>query len=1418
MPEAIPLNPAFSHALTTALYIEGVKCHFSTAQLLAEEGSTPVLYFTVPATPEMRRIANRARVHFIATEPAPPYAVVVMGEYELAERGFDKSTDARSLVFTATHVTGHLDQYPLTTLNHTTSAKALGGSMDLTESLLSSSTGSVLEYFEPVRLKDALVEFNKTVTTDTAYAAAKVAAPAKRKLDASNLTVSDVVLGAFLLYRKVFQASRISDTYTNAAMDIHQLAARFQYPDPDLIDWPELYQTLMTNSLAFGPAQVGGRLTFMDLIRTICQFFLYQVTVVPNAESVTKQIQIKPMTYFNAIPKCNVFYPCMIGNVSFKENFAYKPTRMQTQFIPPGVSPNTDLSAVERNLTFFAPAELQYLWQRILDANVLGHVATKVTADAIALPIIKPADGLPFLTREENERGIVPIQYNLPPTLNSVILSQTLLHPEELNASAQEKLPGVADAPARNAAVSKLLVSTTPTDRVTKYRAFLCIALGDANGIDPALHPEYKKTPYFAKGKLTQVQHLDAGDTYAVPDRITLMPYGIVMSQHQQGLGEELKLSGANYIIAEDGTVVKLRGRKHHTFAEPQAIPYGLTLRGTSRGDMVQLNSMTPPLSVAYAAWGITKFTSTCTNLVMAGYSVATGGNPVGFIVQGTAPNGTANSLLFKYAVAPHPFTVPALPTNATPGTGSIDRTPGFVDRLIPGVTMVYLTAKDSAGKAVKLPKGSRYPLLAVDNTAINPAESMLLLRLTGNDLSLPVTDKNGQAISYDVTISNKTTHEQFKPWIFCENPDVAKTVNPSNLNGPLGDIAKGKAGSANRGLNRSQIATGSGNEQNLVIALATTTGKLSKAQQDAAAFLVAIVQELSVEKPGTTTQPNLSPARCPRVPKVAEASSYYAGTGLDPLTPPITKNDMAAITGQVNKLRGMLFDNFNTWDKKLIGQTATPFNAVVTAGASTFDETLPYPLETSSSAPPPVADSGLPAAAATAAIPTGAEAKVLEVNLTDISNVSKGYLRGYLNYQFYSSRIATQNMTLPMPFNPYMTIGYPALVLDNTVGGYDLVGYLHAVTHTFTPTSGSSTAVITHLRRSLTEDPRELEVMAKQDELNKSDPDKAKGTEASTHLFAAQREAMIPFSKTLLEQYVFIAPINEGSEVSKPMLSTKRAPSTTVITKGPVIGPMTTPGKILPYTNRQIANDPALYFTYLKGLGDSAKSNPAMLPSTFLPIQLHDLDTKLPPLFVYDGGFGLGKVSLDTAKNELKGITEDMRDFSRYAVYLGYNQGTNNQLAAGGKEGAPANFIFADTIPDDRRISVIDAYAYIQRGIQRVGQNNLAYAHASLVDYETTEDLLKYLDPVTESASLNSFQQYTGVTTDKEAPDATLVPGLQGIPDSIVVYKVPPTFVKGKQTAAGQVLIFNSLIRDQVYAHNEHIEQYEVLSNVDAN
>jgi hypothetical protein len=1388
MTESFQSNPAFAPRDTVALYIEGVKCRFVSVQMMTEEGGIPYIAITVPATPELRHVGPRARVHLIAVEPAPPHNVIVMGEFEITERGFEKGDDTRNLTFTAVHVTSHLDQYEITTLDTTTSIQALGGAGNLGGTQVNAAfTGNILELLNVEQLTADLREFSATARVDTALAATSAVKTPNRTPNATQLTVRDVVLGAFLLYRKIFRNSRLSDTYTSVAVDMHQLIARFQFPDPDLIDWSEVYSKLMAQLLVQGPQQAGGSQTFLDVIRGICQFFLHGVHVIPNAESVTKQVQIKPLTHFNAVPRCNVFFPSMTGGLAFRENFASQPTRLQTMFAPLGTAGEFDLTLFQRELTMFAPSELQYLWRKILDATATGAPAPPKNEQKRPLTFFKPADGVPFLTHEEDRRGIVTMQYTVPPLLNTVVLSQTLRTSKTDGAPGLPELPKHSDPTERKYALSQQLFSAQPEDRRAKYMAFLCVALGDG-GLDAKTY----ETAAALRGSI-RVFSSASSNFLAVPTRITLVPVRYSFQRNETLSRAAVQGINTNYLVLRDGKVVQLLSRSYHRFAESSAVPLGVKLAGSSPTLDATLNNSTPVYGKSYTGWRSQTVRADAVNVEIV--KLAGADQRYALVFRFETRDGRLEP------TGGWSFS-PERPLRAAQLN---DFRSGRVRALIPfgkaaqqevrAEVLTVGTAEDDQGAVVyrviiDAPGAAQAPGAALPSRA-------------------------------PVTLEKVPDSSTVKPWFFCQAGSGAwKATSVRNAFRLLADAKSAVV--SKFGLS---VVEDTGNERNLTIAIDLgRDGRVTDSQKTALARLIAAVQELQVTSVGTLDKPAKQSGTLPVKPL-----NEYFNVSMAALNGQHNLPAMQDLQSLISTFRTKLFEEFNAWDKGLTGSgsgaqfiplTTAPADVAATAekipqtegrqgAASESRTTAPsaaarqfsaqYPEAAANGAaatPTPTQATGTgtkraaPAEAPQAAIQdlVQAPANAAELNIPEFNEITFGFLRGFLNYQFYSARVAPHTLNVSLPFHPYVTPGYPALVLDTTRTGYDLVGYVHAVAHDFTPTGMQTTVTLTHVRRTITEDAEDIEAFEAIAQNEQTQTDRAKGTVPKASFNMLQREAMIPFSKTLTNQFVMLAPINNGTIMSKLGLEPLKGPDNE------------------PLSNLTIARDPELYYTYLQRLAQTA-DKPCVIPSTFLPIQLHDLETKLPPIFVYDGGFGLGRVDQKAAQKARTGLTANVRNFNTYAVYLGYNQAANNQKPLLNVE---SNFIFADTIRNvSRTLSVQQAYAYNRRGVQRLGQNNLAAANASLVDYALKEDI--------ENTAAEEEAAADATTVQKTTQTAAKLPtGVKGIPEQIVVYKQPPIFANGVRKDPGAVLVFDNNIRGLVLRHNLHVRQFEALPHND--
>jgi hypothetical protein len=1309
--ESASHNFAFDMTHKVGLYVEGIRIAFTSAQMLVEDGVLPKLSFNVPATPEMRGINQRARVHLVVQEPVKNHNII-MFEGEIQARGFAKTAESREINFVAAHVLSHFDAYEITALDQISYLDALmAGDKDQT-TVVGTATGNLLEYFTPQRLVALLQKQRARELVPELRSQAN-------QVTEKNLSISQFIIGAFLLYDQIFSNSRLKETYTYDAVNFHQLISRVRGPSVNLLRWSEFYTELMTAFLTTGLQQIGGRMTFFDLIRSVCQNFLYQVTVIPNAESFTKQLQVKPLTHFNAIPKCNVIFPAMSTDYQFQEDLKHKPTRLRTVFLPPTV-PNADpntIRAVRANFTVFAPAELQYRWQEIVEkANPIASAkaakeqekkkkekekeppktllndpsAASAAADE---PLIQAADNLPFLTLEEDRRGIVAAEYTLPPLLAKTLLTNILQDTGTTPTLAATIAPGIPTAEGSYAA---LRTSSEPA-RLTRYFAFLCMALGDGGGLDrkrflgPSQLTDADVVPFPA----TKSRHVvRAAQTNAeantLPQTVVVMPIATAVTRatHPNRLPDEARLCGANYVIGTDGTIFETGQRKLRLFQESTALPFGIRLAGVPDDQVAAFNAQIPPRGTSFNNW--------------LGYREV--------VMQGILAE--------------------------SPTLGQ--RTNTFT-----------LSSSFRGFKGASLRNAGDPIVLQLQNLTEHPADLVLEqpppgALLTSNLVSFTHTPEaytftlaqaivpSGVPVTATVRFRNQERFSTAKPFFLLSSAASGKVTAVTAA--VLADrIQKARSNPFDvSGSSLTPRETVGGPVGKLVVAVCTRTPTLTPQQIRSVAYIAAALRELNVSelKNGTRSYKGVTEPIVRLVQDLYQDRSPFSG-------PPLSASLRQALTSQANAYRETLYKAFQTWEKTLENA------AVDTTGV------LQNVDPTEAVNDPPLNEATDPGAGS----PEGFSAPEPVANLPASRNLRRpdeiykkgalnqyieNYIAAYLNAQFQLARIGPQTFSGTCAFNPYAMVGYPCLIMDTAKVGYDLVGYLHAATYTFTPESASCTFTYTHLRQA-----------------------NVKPGVSRQH--PSLREPIIPFKKPVTNQLIYLMPENVS----------------------------------------QFRNDIAKLEAYLR------KFYPGLVvPSSHLPIQLLGIkrltgsqESKFsPPPFMYNGSWGLRDYKSRVDFSAPDPMLEESRDYSMYAVTVGYNEAKNNMAAVLSNPAADQNFIFADTLIDMdnvREYTLNKAYDYVYRGVQRVGQNNVTEAQSSVVDWEQDSNI--HSEP--KRPALDGKARTTPTDDVHEAAK------LRAMPERLKVWaRSPVKDATGAIKQEGRKLEMDARIQSAVLAHNDRV------------
>ena len=1064
---------AFSAEHRFVLFVEGIACPFTQIEFMVEDGMVPRLAIGFPATEEISSISRRVRVHLAHREIVNDEWVLIF-EGEMLTRGFQKSPTSRELTFIAYHVTGLLDQFAITALDPPSYILAqMAGTSDQ-EALLAAPIGNPLAAF-----------LNKFIAAELGIAD-------------NAVTFQDWVKGSFSIYRRLIDNSRIAKSYINRAVKFHDVFGRLALGDRSILDWPDFATQLLAYVMAVQGESRGGRMSFLELVRTIASEFMHRVTIVPNAESYTRQIQVKPSTLFNAIPRCNVVYPAMSEAWAWNEDRQTKITRIQGTFLPMANLAGESNIQASRYFTVFAPSELQEKWYKIADGLGVKQVPQPPTDSKGKLILKAPADGIQFLTREEEAVGIVPDYYDIPRTL-SFAVGRML----KLDGLGTTSLPGVELASGTTAdTVAYTTVSgTSDKERYTKYLAFVSQALGHGTGIDPAA--AWGGANVFKRKGEDLLIIGGTGGNLMYPGgegndgRVTFLALNthvdLVTKPSEKLKGhkyryfenaaraqKDLESTRCNYFITKEGVIIQVLGRHHMLFEEPRALPFGVRVLGMDQGTANALNMEMPPLGgsrdgVSKAdAWAglITRRVRTFTKEEVDANKLRVDEAPPGtrrelfdFGAMNETPE-TPGNWAWPAAGTLHPdFPGPAAPGVKAPHivfTGLDVYVPGGMQDVDfgalnfndgdPGQTAAVITiynktdrskvdatisAKVRDGKRVVAPDGRAWYYLVFDRAAID----------------------HGAAIHIKLTTASSLKADQrpCRPWVFVaggtnkSGVPVPKARDASSFNEVDKPILRGDAKAPNLVC---------GNHGNVVIAL-EKGGAITAQQKQSAAFLLACIKEITSQK-ASDDSGSLTLTAAARKSWIID-KNILAAEDYFPAKAPVGVLGISDVVKEIKNLASPIQDKlyaaFKIWDKALADKKFKPLAVTldeVPEGDATYSDPTVHYSKTAAVAA---------GTASTSERILEASTKPVDISSTDAKAIVEQYAAAVMNYQFYNRRFARQGFVGRMAFNPYMLVGYPCLLLDNSKARFHLVGYLHAVKHVITEKAAWTEPTYTHLR-----------------------------------------------------------------------------------------------------------------------------------------------------------------------------------------------------------------------------------------------------------------------------------------------------------------------------------------------------------------
>lgn len=182
----------------------------------------------------------------------------------------------------------------------------------------------------------------------------------------------------------------------------------------------EVTQSINMANGMFG--NLGGRVSLLDFVNQIKELVYY--THIPiiappfKAKSETGErdaltsFLFKPNLYMTTPPRCNVFFPDQISSISFDRDFMNEPTRLM-------MATNHMFSTQGNDLTqkiFIAPSEIADSLNagNISFNQMVGRILSDKEKEELRNRGISVDANAFYLTEEELEKGIIPIDSNLP--------------------------------------------------------------------------------------------------------------------------------------------------------------------------------------------------------------------------------------------------------------------------------------------------------------------------------------------------------------------------------------------------------------------------------------------------------------------------------------------------------------------------------------------------------------------------------------------------------------------------------------------------------------------------------------------------------------------------------------------------------------------------------------------------------------------------------------------------------------------------------------------------------------------------------------------------------------------------------------------------------------------------------------------
>lgn len=399
------------------LYIEGELCAFTDARLSYGRDMIPTLYLNAPPTDEIRDLPVKSNVVLMSLDynfheelPRP----VVLFEGEVESRGESKfSMGKRQFTFLAKHITNALGER--TSINILTPddyiLDMISGS-NRTQVSVGAITGTVFELFQPKKLIEIANKYSKY-------------SPKSRR-DYNHFDIYDYARTSFLLYKELCLNSYIKNAFDIQSLNHYNLENRFYDPPlGTMLNWQNLFTQIMHLYFMGTINNIGGRISYLEMMRKVLEIFLYEFSILPNPRRFEYTMQVKPNCIFSPIPTCNLIYPVHNTSYQYNEPWDTKPTRLINIANPPsGIRIGKEL---QDSFRFYAPKELSDkvdLFKKEQSVNGKSSIELRLSTAETNRDLTDP-QGIKLgvsdlITEEERDRGIIEAYNELPSYLSNV--------------------------------------------------------------------------------------------------------------------------------------------------------------------------------------------------------------------------------------------------------------------------------------------------------------------------------------------------------------------------------------------------------------------------------------------------------------------------------------------------------------------------------------------------------------------------------------------------------------------------------------------------------------------------------------------------------------------------------------------------------------------------------------------------------------------------------------------------------------------------------------------------------------------------------------------------------------------------------------------------------------------------------------